>query len=95
MLSLFVFTPTPLEHVKLDPPACITKLCHARQLTGTDLARSCETSDLRQKSNTADSSWVTGGKECIGSDVRKPYDALKWSVIVPPFLGAMKGDSRD
>lgn len=85
MLFLFVFTLTPFERVKLDPPACTTKLCHARQLTGTDLAHSCETSDLRQKSSTVDSSWVNGGEECIGSDVRKPYDALKWPVIVPPF----------
>ena len=76
MLFLFVFTLTPFEHVKLDPPARITKLCHARQLTGTDLAHSCETSDLRQKSNAADSSWVNGGEECTGSDVRKRYDAL-------------------
>ncbi|KAJ7422102.1 hypothetical protein BTVI_15449 [Pitangus sulphuratus] len=76
--SASIFTATPFEHVKLDPPACITKLCHARQLAGTDLAQNCEMSDLRQKSNTGDSSWVTGGKECIGSDVRKPYNALKW-----------------
>jgi len=71
--------------VKLDPPACTTKLRHAQQCTGTDLAHSCE---LRQKPNAADSSWVNGGEECVGSDVRKPYDALQWPEIFPALSGS-------
>lgn len=94
MLSVFVFTPTPFERVKLDPPACTPKLCHAGQLTGTDLPRSCETTDLRQKSNTADSSWVTGGEECVGSDVRKPYRCPEMVSNSPSLSGSSEGKQR-
>lgn len=94
MRSVFVFTRTPFEHVKLDPPACTPKLCHAGQLTGTDLARSCEISDLRKKSNTADSSWVTGGKECVGRDVRTPYRCPEMVSNSPSLSGSSEGRQR-